>query len=99
MRSRRCSQTKRERPGTTIEPHLAAEAMIAFHRSPGCILRTRRQQVEAATKALEDLSRCEHLHAGGSQLERERKPVEPLSDLTHRSIGLKARLQTAVRVA
>jgi hypothetical protein len=53
----------------------------------------RRQQGEAATEALEDLCWCEHLHASGSKLERERKAVEPLCDLTHCRIGLEAGLQ------
>src|SRR5262249_31439432 len=59
----------------------------------GCVLCTGRQQVETRAEALEDLFPCQHLHARGCELEREREPVEPLSDLTHCSIGLKAGLE------
>src|SRR5262249_58631559 len=61
--------------------------------SLGRVLRTGRQQVEAATEAVEDLFRCERLHARGSELQRERKPVEPLCDPTYRGIGLEAGLE------
>src|SRR5262249_19887174 len=50
-------------------------------------------QIEAATEALEDLPRREHLYARGGELERERKPVEPLGDATHRGVGLEAGLE------
>ncbi|HEX6583082.1 MAG TPA: hypothetical protein VF056_05720 [Thermoleophilaceae bacterium] len=61
----------------------------------GRVMRAGRQQVEATTEALEDLPRCEHLDASGSKLERERKAVEPLCDLTHRRVRLEAGLQLA----
>src|SRR5262249_8653557 len=61
----------------------------------GRVVRAGREQIEAATESVKDLSRCEHLHTRGSKLEREGKSVELLSDLTHRRIRLEPRLQLA----
>ena len=58
-----------------------------------CVVRAGRQQVQAPTEALEDLVRCEDLHARGSKLERQRKALEALGNLTHCRIGLEVRLQ------
>jgi hypothetical protein len=58
-----------------------------------CVVRAGRQQVEATTKALEDLLRCEDLHARGRKLEPKWKTVEAFRNLTDRSIGLEVGLQ------
>src|SRR4029450_12877192 len=58
-----------------------------------CVVCAGRQQVQAATEALEDLVRCEALDARCGKLERERKALEALCYLTHRRIGLEVRLQ------
>ena len=50
-----------------------------------------REQVESLRDPLQDLGGCEHAHAGGGELERQRQVVEPAAQLGNRLLRLDAR--------